>query len=687
MAKGNLSLNSAGFQAVPFEFNGRTATVHRYKADPYVAEFSEAGPNTLANLKNVLSIKIPNLTKGFGRERIDSDSARNPDEYRFFWDAQDVDTRWADGVRLGLLNVATTSEPDTSFIIAHAHYKGNFHTFWAEANAAGTTQDLKSRIIATTAFSDGANIETEDGVAAGIRGFDMKALGQHLFVLMNHENGAATSHFYFLSTNTAADGSSWTLNSTGAMGTSDALTDRAANTYPLDGGLIAPAMIAGRVIVANWQETAGGVIDITSFEGTPYTTSTADVEELSIASGGGPKGLEVYQDIDGKIKLWLGTQEGIHIIDASTTGSYTQDDFIPMPMGSDTCRRMKVHNGSLWAPVHADSTQAAPIWKITVQGDSRIIDTQAGLDQGDGVPTEMLGPIYWLESAGPQLFAIVGGTAASRNSRVIVNKNGAWHPFRLNTNANEKYLWLGYGLNDRIYYSVHAAGSDAVETVDDATAHPLNNTSIVRDENGFIDLPYYDGGILDGGTWHSVRVNAIDLSDTNSNEYVNVAYGGDDGSGGLNARSSTDLGDFLAGTALIKWASGAGVDSVNMGLRVNLIQDSGGTTDTPKVRDIEIRVKKRPANRQGFMFLVDIEETADLLETSTEEVITSLETARDLGTFPQFSYANMSSTFVDVIDIQWPDSIDAVGDEESETVPNTNARRTGFALVNIEEPA
>lgn len=31
--------------------------------------------------------------------------------------------------------------------------------------------------------------------------------------------------------------------------------------------------------------------------------------------------------------------------------------------------------------------------------------------------------------------------------------------------------------------------------------------------------------------------------------------------------------------------------------------------------------------------------------------------------------------------------MDAVGDEAPETVPNTNARRTGFALVNIEEPA
>ena len=85
--------------------------------------------------------------------------------------------------------------------------------------------------------------------------------------------------------------------------------------------------------------------------------------------------------------------------------------------------------------------------------------------------------------------------------------------------------------------------------------------------------------------------------------------------------------------------------------------------------------------------MVDIEQTADISDTSTEAVITALETARDLGTFPAFQYSNMTATYVDVLRVEFYDSVDAVGDEAPETVPNTNARRTGFALVNIEEPA
>ena len=67
MAKGNLSLNSVGYHVIPFERDGHTQLVHRYKIDPLVPGFSEGGPNKLQNLRNVIPLTFPNFMDGFGQ--------------------------------------------------------------------------------------------------------------------------------------------------------------------------------------------------------------------------------------------------------------------------------------------------------------------------------------------------------------------------------------------------------------------------------------------------------------------------------------------------------------------------------------------------------------------------------------------------------------------------------------------
>lgn len=666
-------------------------------AEDTVAPFREAlntgGLAKLVDVEGVSNVVFPNLTKGFGRDRIDSDSAHKPSEYRYFFNSEGLDTRYSDGIRLGLLEAACTSEVSTAFVVAHAHFGGDFHTLWVERNASGTTQSVVNRVISTTSFGGGGTIEAEDGAADGIRAFDMKALGTNLFVLVNHEpSSGSTTHFYYLMHST--DGTSWTRNSN-AIGDTNALGSSSGqgNTYPLDGGLIAPSLLAGRVVLANWDE-ASKIIEITSFEGTDYADdgSGADTKELSITSGGGVKGLEIYQDIDGKMKLWLGTREGLYIIDASTTGSYVIDDFIRMPAHDDTGRRMVVHQGALWVPVGVDSNQAAPIWRITVQGDSRVVETNAGLNSGDGIPSNLLGPIQWLESAGEQLFALVGGTAASRNSRVLVHNGQGWHSHRINDAANEKYLWLGYGLNDRIYYSVHDnTNGDAVETIANSTVHPLSSSSITREASGFIDLPYLDLGFpLVSGPWLQLGINAEDLSATNSNEYINVDYGIDDGSGGLQARSSTDLGNFLSGTSKINFASGAGVDSVNLGLRINLHRDATTNTDTPKLKDVQIVAIKETPVRERFMFTIDIRATMNLpggqRGRTAENIVTDWKAARDLKTLATFTYGPVTtSRYVKVRQANWRMNLTEGSSAPSAIRGKANIQREGFVDLVLEE--
>lgn len=621
---------------------------------PFVEAIETSGRPDSASVSNRISLDSPNLTKGFGRDRIDSDSARVTSEYRHFFNSEGVDTRWADGARLGLLTVACTSEPSTAFIVAHAHFAGNFHTLWVERNVSGSSQRVLNRIISTTAFSGGGDVEVEDGNDDGIRGFDMKALGTNLFVLVNHETGSGTSqHFYYLESST--DGTSWTVNAAGSMGDANALSASVkSNTYPLDGGIIAPALIAGRVVLATWDE-ASNIVEISSFAGTPYSTSSSSTKELEITSGGGVKGLEIYQDIDGKVKLWLGTREGLYIIDAGTTGSFTIDDFIRLPAHDDTCRRMVVHQGSLWVPVGANSDQAAPIWRVTVKGDLRDIDVGAGLNAGDGIPRNLLGPIQWLESAGEQLFAIVGGTAASRNSRVLVHNGQGWHDHRINDSTNEKYLWLGYGLNDRIYYNIHDnTNGDSVETIANSTVHPLSNSSIPRVASGFVDYPYVDAGFpFDQGPWLQLKANAQDLSGTDSGEYIAAAYGTGD-AGALGARTATSLGNFLSGTRLLDIASGAGVNATTFGARLTLNRDSGTNTETPILKDFSIIVIKEPPEREQWEITIDIDATVALTRRTAENIVSDLETTRALGLLRTFTYGPVTTArYVRVDSMIW----------------------------------
>jgi len=286
---------------------------------------------------------------------------------------------------------------------------------------------------------------------------------------------------------------------------------------------------------------------------------------------------------------------------------------------------------------------------------------------------------------------IVGDTTGHKASIFVHNGRG-WSSMRAHGTQNQPIEWMAASGDDdgvpRLHYAFRTAtAASNAKFLKQPFVNPVTGVSVERDVSGFIDLPYVDAGILTSGTWASVRINAEDLSESNSDQFINVDFGKDDGSGGLSVRTNTDLGDFLSGTSLIKFGSGAGIASINMGLRINLARDSSVTTDTPKLKDVQILVKKKAANTQGFWFLVDIEQTSDINDTSTEAVITALETARDLGTFPAFQYSNMTATYVDVLRVEFYDSVDAVGDEAPETVPNTNARRTGFALVNIEEPA
>ena len=99
MVVGNIDINGLGYQARPFTRNGQNRLVHRYIVEPTGASFRLSGRQRPEDLRSITPFIFPNCSLGLGRDRIDSDSAFEPDEYRRFFDAT-ADTRWARGIYL-----------------------------------------------------------------------------------------------------------------------------------------------------------------------------------------------------------------------------------------------------------------------------------------------------------------------------------------------------------------------------------------------------------------------------------------------------------------------------------------------------------------------------------------------------------------------------------------------------------
>ena len=124
--RGNVEVNANGFWAVPTEQDGTTLLVHRSNIDQFGPAYRLSGAQQQQDVSSYTAFLFPNLTLGFGRDRIDSDSAYEADEYRRFFDST-CETRFARDIRLAILSEDST-ETGLEVIRASASFKGNL---WA----------------------------------------------------------------------------------------------------------------------------------------------------------------------------------------------------------------------------------------------------------------------------------------------------------------------------------------------------------------------------------------------------------------------------------------------------------------------------------------------------------------------------------------------------------------------------
>jgi hypothetical protein len=494
----------------------------------------------------------------------------------------------------------------------------------------------------------------------------------------------ADDHMVYHST----DGATWTLPTTAI--TAGLLDNNVTANEDIDAGLL--ATVGNELVAVVWHESNG---TITFFSSTNAGVAWSD-EAGDIASGNGPQGVAAYTDIDSVLKLYVGTREGLWLVD-TTPSTWTIDLIFPMRPHNDNCRRMTVHNGALWFSQGVSNNEPAIIYRMMVSGDTRIFDTGELPDgvvispsSGDGLPTDLLGSLHWMTSAGMLLYASIGGGALNRNARVICHNGQGWHSMYRDATANKKIQWIDVSPEDNDIPRLHFAfrtSSSASNTK--FLAYPNTNPASVsalikRQASSYVDLPFVDNGMPTyDATWLQSRVAAGDLSATDSDQYINLYYGVNDVAYGTD--SFTELGDILSGTKFLDWASGAGVTGFNSSHRVILKRDASVTTDAAIFKSLDVIFSKSIPARDAWEFTIDIPATKLRFGLGEDKIIANIEAARNLLTLPIFTYGRSGNKYVKVMPITWYETLRSARGGRSTGAPSQFSDRAKFVEMRLEE--
>ena len=559
------------------------------------------------------------------------------------------------------------------------------HTELFNAQAASTFTHVNTYEVATTTTTTMDYTFGDSGSYKHITAIINPSLTTVALDIIQHKTNlvALVAHQDDHEAWTSSDGLDWAVSTTQI--TAGLLDDTAVSANEdIDAGLL--ASIGGELIALVWHEDNG---TITAFNSTNAGVAWTDESGFDIASTNGPQGVAVYPDIDGSNKLYVGTAEGLYIVDTSPS-TWTYELVMPMPHSTDNCRRMTIHEGSLWFAQGVDNSSPAPIYKLTVQGNSRIIEPGFGLSYGDGVPSDLLGPVRWMQSSGDQLFIAVGGGtvggSTGRKGRILAWNGFGWHHMTKNSTADYPMQWLHVGSGDdgtpRLHFAFRTASTTSdTKFLEQPLVNPRSGVTIKREGDGqLIELPYYDLGMPhESKNFLAAHVSADDL--TASHETIEFHYG-------LNgaSRTTTDLGDFTSSASKLQFASGAGVSAKDIGITLKLNRQDDDTSKTPKIKDIIIEGAVVPTILYEHQMTIDLEQTAEETGQSVETVISNIAALIERGVQTQLKFGQVSKYVT--LDRERSSFRLDLNSWDASGAPNSMAERTGtFNCVLVEKVA
>jgi len=525
-------------------------------------------------------------------------------------------------------------------------------------------------------------------VAAGVKAATGGGKVNILLDMLVHKNqmialyAEGDSHYVARANKIDSLTADWSLGN-GTQITTGLLTNVVTSGEDIDAGLLAHA--GGELIAALWHESEGTI----TFYSSADAGNTWTDENIDIGSGNGPTACVVYPDIDGVDKLYLGTAEGIWMIDTSPS-TWTFEFIHAMSFSTDNCRDMTIHQGAIWFAEGIDSSSPAPIYRMTVQGDSRVIESGYGLNFGDGVPDDLFGPVKRMKSSGDFLYISVGGSAANRNARLLCWNGNGWHHMHKHGTANKIIEWIDIGTEDdgksRLHFAARVGDTEsAPQFLGYANTNPSSVTGLIKradlsgTASGHIELPYYDFGVpQENKNFTAVHVIADNLTSgaTSSDVFVEVEYGVN------GAAKTTDLGNFTSGTSKVAFASGAGVSGKNIGFTLKFNRGSTNT-DTPALKDLVVEGYVVPTTAYEHNLTIDLEQTATDTGQSVETVISNLQTLISTVTLVDFKFGQVSKKVA--VDRDRSSFSFGINSWESSGAPNALANRTGTATLTLIE--
>lgn len=680
MPTGTVMINDVGYAVSPFALsaNERPRAIHRSKLRRFPEQRRAQGAARQADLTTPDTVLFGPPIRGFGLDRVPTTRVDDPEQYEFMWDA-DADIQ-EDGVRLPLKKQAITAtglERCTTVAVASS---GAVVSLWED----DTGGQIVMKRLSGSEWIDGGEVEGTSGSYKRVA-IDIIDSGGAL-VALYVGTGTGYDHKSQRSTNT---GGSWAVASSDILTVnlaSPAVTAHAERPF---GMLIE---LAGGDLAAVIHDNANDVITVAiSDDGAASWTN----DKINIKSRSGPLGAAVYHGPDEEQKLYILSVEGLWEVETVNGWSATQiwwQDFQAPP--GKSVKRLATWDSKLWiAPTQGNEEAARLVYLDTTNG-QYVFREKMGLNKGQGVPADMVGGIDFMKTAGGESLLLgLGGYSASTKARIVKVvrlADGAYSilPVVKHDTANQRIRFLASGGStiQRICYGVHVAADDTDTFV---VYRPFVNANVSTarqyELSGYVEYPRVNGGMpATGGAWLQAAIEAEDLSATASGEHIDGTYGIDGA-----ARTTTAIsGDFLSGDLDRDLAATrAGTSGKSLGLRLNMTRDGTTDTDTPVLVSTEVSYQKKPAVLEEWVFRVDLDETAASAEggdQTTEDVITALETAEASVTNVKFEYGNIGTKYVD-IEVEFDTDLESEGDATIDVAPDTEARRTGFAVVTARE--
>lgn len=624
------------------------------------------GKQTIAANPHLTQLPFSDFSGGFGAARWDLESERG---FRFFRNST-IETRWIEAVVLAILDEASTEVVADEVVRGSVENGGDLWSLWEDS----TTGFFKVGAVrarkytgSTTTWGGGGALERDDvaNTANEVVGLDIQSPGSLLIALAAGRFKDTGGSVNDINIQTSPDGVTWT-----SRATINLLTNVPTANENIDAGLICPTRIRGESVVALWDED-NKTVDLRS--STNDTTWTAEIN--TIPSQTGVKGIAVYPGIDGNDKLYVAVDKGVYEVDTSPA-TWTATLVLPMVSHADNGRRMIVHQRALWIPVGGDNNTPAAMWRMTVSGDARVIETDLGLDALDGVANELLGPWRWLAATGQFLFASVGGGAASRNGRVLCHNGKGWHHLYRNGTANQQVQWIAVSGNDdgtpRLHFSRRTATSESdTSFLGQPLAHPDSGVTVKRQASGSLEVPEVRLMPNQSGAAYSGIMDAAGMSAAETIAWLMDVNG--------TSPPTTSRGTFTSTVTRLDLNSDLGISGRTFNNQLDFAR--GGTnTLSPKMRSMEFQFDKNLRLLRGWQVPIDLDATAKQASLTPGAVLSNLNTVIESDQQLAFILGDAASVTIQCVNFEMSLGVDMEPGD-----PKGWGRRTGVASLWLEE--